>query len=155
MLWVTQSLLKTPGLKPLRILLPNWAVLYFGFFSDRETLELSTDLCNITGFAKLYCNTHFTSPVIIRFLFNVFFCQFTYGMWSGLRAKNNKNNIFNVGNYFIKNYENLNELQDACFCRVKQIRIHNNYCDYINIYFITPWSIKINWTSATVGGWGD
>ena len=25
-----------------------------------------------------------------------------------------------------------------CHCRVKQIRIRNNYCEYINTYFITP-----------------
>ena len=31
---------------------------------------------------KLYCNAHFTSPVIIRFLFNVFSCHFV--SWYGI-----------------------------------------------------------------------
>ena len=39
-----------------------------------------------------------------------------------------------------------------CLCRVKQIRIHNNYCDYINSFFTTPSLIKISSTSAWVGG---
>ena len=39
-----------------------------------------------------------------------------------------------------------------CLCRVKQMQIHNNYCEYINNYFITPRLIKINSTSARVGG---
>ena len=39
-------------------------------------------------------------------------------------------------------------------CRVKQRRIiHNNYCEYVNSYFITPWLIKINSTSAKMDGW--
>ena len=59
-------------LNPSEPLLPNWGVLYRAFFSDRETLELSTDPCNISGISKLYCNAHFTYPVIIRFLSNVF-----------------------------------------------------------------------------------
>ena len=32
------------------------------------------------------------------------------------------------------------------------MQIHNNYCEYINNYFITPRLIKINSTSARVGG---
>ena len=38
----------------------------------------------------------------------------------------------------LKNYEYPNELQGACVCRNKQIRIHNNYCECINNYFMTP-----------------
>ena len=36
-----------------------------------------------------------------------------------------------------KNYEYLNESQGAV-SRIKQIGIHNNYCECINSYFITP-----------------
>ena len=42
-----------------------------------------------------------------------------------------------------------------CPCRIKQIRIQNNNCEYINNYFITPLPIKINSGSPKVGWWGD
>ena len=50
---VTQSLLET---SIARLKCP-----YSGIFSDRETLELSTDPCKITGFAKLYHSALVTS----------------------------------------------------------------------------------------------
>ena len=54
----------------------NLGVLYCGVFSDRETLELSTDPSKLIGIAKLYYNVLVTSPVIIRFFLNVFSCRF-------------------------------------------------------------------------------
>ena len=50
-----------------------WGALYCRIFSERETLELSTDLCKITSIAKPYYN----ALMIIRFLFNVFPCHFS------------------------------------------------------------------------------
>ena len=55
----------------------------------------------------------------------------------------------------LKNYDYLNQLQGGGLCRVKQIGIRNNYCEYINSYFITPRLIKINPTSSRVPGWGE
>ena len=38
----------------------------------------------------------------------------------------------------LKKYEFLKSCRVLCLCRVKQIRIDNNYYEYINSYFITP-----------------
>ena len=58
--------------------------LYFGVFPDRETLKLSIDPCKITEIAKLYYNALVTSPMIIRFLLNVFFLPFFLVLYDGV-----------------------------------------------------------------------
>ena len=58
-------------------------------------MELSTDRCMITGAAKLYYSALVTSPVIIRFLRNVFLAIVPHAMWR-LQAKDIKKNILNV-----------------------------------------------------------
>ena len=123
LLWVKLSLLKTPGLNPSESLVPNWGVLYFGAFSDKDhDPSWSTDSWKILGVAKLYYNARVTFPLKLRFLLITYFlATFTYAMQWWLLAKNNKNNIFNVG-------------------------INSNY-------FITRWLIKMNSTSVTLGEW--
>ena len=77
LLFVAQSLLKTPRLKPFRTSVAKLMCPYISVFYDRKTLEFSTDPCKITGIAKLYCNAHVIFAVIIRFLLNVFSCHFS------------------------------------------------------------------------------
>ena len=106
LLWVKLSLLKTPGLSPSESLVPNWGVLYFGAFSDKDhDPSWATDSCKIPGVAKLYYNARVTFSLILRFLpITSFLATFPYAMQWWLLAKNNENNIFNVGinsSYFI------------------------------------------------------
>ena len=109
---VAQILLKTPGLKTFRnLFLQNWGFHCSGVFPDRETWELSTDPCKITGSTKLNYYAHTISPVIISVLLNVFSCRFSLCYVTSLRAKNPKSSNFNVD----KNYEYLNKLQGAVF----------------------------------------
>ena len=43
LVWVMQSLLKRPGIKPFRNSVAKWGVLYCVVFSDTETMQLVTD----------------------------------------------------------------------------------------------------------------
>ena len=74
-LWVKQSLYKTPVVKTFRTSVAKLRcpLLRSLFWQG----NLSTHLCKIAETAKLYYNCHVTSPVIIRFLLKVSSCHFS------------------------------------------------------------------------------
>ena len=77
LLWVTQSLLKTHGLKPFRTSRQIEVSFIVESFLIEKPCFFQQDLCKITGMAKLFYNALVNSPVIIRFLFKIFSCRFS------------------------------------------------------------------------------